>query len=295
MPATAGRVLKEETLSVAHSDVLKPETNPTDLLTSAEHIAAPPLVPIDAPSAVQRPWEEDQPEDISASFTREQHRWASPEASMDFNKSGFGRSAKLITGTAIIIVAFGGISYFLFASESLRSSPPQNTASLGRSEPAAPIPSITSVPPSDPPSSRTAAPPPSSPPESQTTPPPATVWPLPSAQAPPISWPDPPSLAQVSPRPSPVGPRDPNALSRSTTDSVAARQPALGSQSSPFVFLQRPGVNVRSTPSLTGSVVGSLPKGTRLEVLERGGEWVQVKSGSLKGWINARFSGPNAP
>jgi N-acetylmuramoyl-L-alanine amidase len=59
--------------------------------------------------------------------------------------------------------------------------------------------------------------------------------------------------------------------------------------------LQRPGVNVRSTPSLTGSVVGSLPKGTRLEVLERGGEWVQVKSGSLKGWINARFSGPNAP
>jgi hypothetical protein len=282
-------------LSVAHSDVLKPETNPTDLLTSAEHHAAPPLVPFDAPGAVQRPWEEDQPEDISASFTREQHRWASPEASMDFNKSGFGRRAKLITGTAIIIVAFGGISYFLFASESLRSSPPQNTASLGRSEPAAPIPSITSVPPSDPPSSRTAAPAPSSPPESQTTPPPATVWPGPPAQAPPISWPDPPSLVQVSPRPSPVGPRDPNALPRSTTDSVAARQPALGSQSSPFVFLQRPGVNVRSTPSLTGSVVGSLPKGTRLEVLERGGEWVQVKSGSLKGWINARFSGPNAP
>ena len=282
-------------MSVAHSDVLKPETNPTDLLTSAEHIAAPPLVPFDAPSAVQRPWEEDQPEDISASFTREQHRWASPEASMDFNKRGFGRSAKLITGTAIIIVALGGISYFLFASESLRSSPPQTTASLSRSEPAAPIPSITSVPPSDPPSSRTAAPPPSSPPESQTTPPPATVWPLPSAQAPPISWPDPPSRAQVSPRPSPVGPRDPNALSRSTTDSVAARQPALGSQSSPFVFLQRPGVNVRSTPSLTGSVVGSLQKGTRLEVLERDGEWVQVKSGSLKGWINARFSGLNAP
>ena len=282
-------------MSVAHSDMLKPETNPTDLLTSAEHIAAPPLVPIDAPSAVQRPWEEHQPEDISASFTREQHRWASPVASMDFNKSGFGRSAKLITGTAIIIVAFGGISYFLFASESLKSSPPQNTASPSRSEPAAPIPSITSVPPSDPPSSRTAAPPPSSPPESQTTPPSTTVWPGSSAQAPQISWPDPSSLVQVSPGPSPAGPRDPNALSRSTTDSVAARQPALGSQSSPFVFLQRPGVNVRSTPSLTGSVVGSLPKGTRLEVLERGGEWVQVKSGSLKGWINARFSGPNAP
>ena len=277
-------------MSVAHSDMLKPETNPTDLLTSAEHIAAPPLVPIDAPSAVQRPWEEDQPEDISASFTREQHRWASLEASMDFNKSGFGRSAKLITGTAIVIVAFGGVSYFIFESESLISSPQQNTASLSRSEPAAPIPSITSVPPSDPPSSL-----PSSPQESQTTPPSTTVWPGSSAQAPQISWPDPSSLVQVSPGPSPAGPRDPNALSRSTTDSVAARQPALGSQSSPFVFLQRPGVNVRSTPSLTGSVVGSLQKGTRLEVLERDGEWVQVKSGSLKGWINARFSGPNAP
>ena len=77
-------------MSVAHSDVLKPETNPTDLLTSAEHIAAPSLAPVDAPSAVQRPWEEDQPEDISASSTHEQHRWASP-TSMDFNKSGFGR------------------------------------------------------------------------------------------------------------------------------------------------------------------------------------------------------------
>ena len=66
-------------MSVAYSDVPKPETNPTDLLPSAEHNAAPPLVPIDAPSAVQRPWENDQPEEISASFTCEQHRWASGE------------------------------------------------------------------------------------------------------------------------------------------------------------------------------------------------------------------------
>ena len=66
-------------MAVAYSDVPKPETNPTDLLASAEHNAAPPLVPIDAPSAVQRPWEEDRLEDISASFKCAQHRWASGE------------------------------------------------------------------------------------------------------------------------------------------------------------------------------------------------------------------------
>jgi len=282
-------------LSVTHSDVLKPETNTTDLLTSAEHNAAPPLVSIATPSAVQRPWEEDQPVDISPPFTFEQHRGAGPEAGVDLSTRGFGRSAKLITGTAIIIVAFGGISYFLFASESSRSSPPQNTALINHSEPAAPIPSITSVPPSDTPSSRTATPPPSSPPESQTTPLPATVRPEPSAHSLPTSWPDPPSPVQESAKRSPIGPRDRTALSRLTTDSAVVRQPAPRPQSSQFVFLQRPGVNVRSTPSLTGSVIASLPKGTRFQVLEHGGDWVQVKSGSSKGWVNARFIGPNAP
>jgi Bacterial SH3 domain len=289
---------REGALSISHSDVISPqvETNPTVLLKSAENDAAPPLVPTDAPNAVQRPWEEDEPEEISPPFTFEQHRWAGPETSMDLMKRSFGRNAKLITGTAIVVLALGGISYLLFASESSRSSPTQETAATSRSEPSGSIPSITSVPPQDTPSSPTATPPPSSPIERPTTAPLGMIWPEPSAQAPPISWPDPPSrVVQESPRPSPVGSRDRIALSRPTTDSTAIGQPALGTQSPQFAFSQRPGVNVRSTPSLTGSVVGSAPKGTRFEVLENSGEWVQVKSRSLRGWINARFIGPNAP
>ena len=287
----------EGALSISHSDVISPkiETNPTVLLKSAENDAAPPLVPIDAPNAVQRPWEEDQPEEISPPFEFEQHRWARTEANIDLMKRSFGRSAKLITGTAIVVLALGGLSYFLFASESPRSSSTQETAATGRSELGS-IPSITSVPPQDTPSSPTATPPPSSPMERPATASPGTIWPESSAQAPPISWPDPPSqVVQESPRPSPVGSRDRIALSRPTTDSAAIRQPALGTQSRQFAFSQRPGVNVRSTPSPTGSVIGSVPKATRFEVLEKSGEWVQVKSSSLKGWINARFIGPNAP
>jgi Bacterial SH3 domain len=232
---------------------------------SAEIDTAQRFFATDAPDAVERPWDEDQPEEISPPFTFEQHRRARPEASLDLMKRGFGRGATLITGTAIVVLALGGISYFLFASETSGSSPIQETVATSRSEPSGSIPSIISVSTQDIPSSPTARPRPSLPIERPTTAPSGTIWPQLSAQAPPTSWPDPP------------------------------RQPALGTQSPQFAFSQRPGVNVRSTPSPTASVVGSAPKGTRFEVLENSGEWVQVKSSSLKGWINARLIGPNAP
>jgi hypothetical protein len=297
MRARACRYGGRETLSISHSDVISPKFGiiPRVLLKAAENEAAPPLIPTDAPNAIERSWEEDQPEEIAPPLTFEQHRWAgSAEGSIDLRERSSGRRPKLIVGTAIVVGAFGGISYFLFPSEN-SPSPRQETAVISRSEPSGLTPSITSVPPQDTPSSP-ATPQPSSPVEGATTPPPGPVWPQPSAQAPPLaSWPDPSPVIQDSPRSSLIGPRDRTALARPATDGAALRQPAPGTQSPQFAFSQRPGVNVRSTPSLTASVVGSASKGTRFEVLEHSGEWVQVKSSSLKGWINARFIGPSAP
>jgi hypothetical protein len=62
-----------------------------------------------------------------------------------------------------------------------------------------------------------------------------------------------------------------------------------------ILFLQRPGVNIRSTPSTSGKVVGTTPKGTRFKVTSREADWVQVQNGRLKGWINAQFLAPTEP
>jgi cytoskeletal protein RodZ len=62
-----------------------------------------------------------------------------------------------------------------------------------------------------------------------------------------------------------------------------------------FLFLQRPGVNIRSTPSKGGGVVGTAPKGTRFKVTRREPDWVQVQDGRLSGWINAQFLAPTKP
>ena len=62
-----------------------------------------------------------------------------------------------------------------------------------------------------------------------------------------------------------------------------------------FVFLQRPGVNIRSAPSGNAPVLGSAPKGTRFTATSREGDWVEVENTGLKGWISSQFLGPNRP
>lgn len=71
--------------------------------------------------------------------------------------------------------------------------------------------------------------------------------------------------------------------------------PPKVAQSGPVLYLQRPGVNIRSTPSITGSAVGTAPKGTRFKVTNRQEDWIQVEKGRLKGWINAGFLAPSEP
>src|SRR5262249_23611867 len=66
---------------------------------------------------------------------------------------------------------------------------------------------------------------------------------------------------------------------------------APATQNRETVFLQRPGVNIRSTPAANGPVIGTAPKGTRFKVSKRDGDWVQVESDRFRGWINSQFLG----
>ena len=77
--------------------------------------------------------------------------------------------------------------------------------------------------------------------------------------------------------------------------SAVTPQTTSAAQNPDFVFLQRPGVNIRSAPSGNGSVLGSAPKGTRFTATSREGDWVQVENTGLKGWISSQFLGPNKP
>ena len=82
------------------------------------------------------------------------------------------------------------------------------------------------------------------------------------------------------------------AVTASAGSAVARHAPATQNRD---VFLQRPGVNIRSTPATNGPVLGTAPKGTRFKVSNREGDWVQVEGDRLKGWINSQFLGPNDP
>jgi hypothetical protein len=103
-----------------------------------------------------------------------------------------------------------------------------------------------------------------------------------------LAWPDPPASAPVeaSPKVAPAARTGGGSLMRQT---VPARQ------NQDIAFVQRPGVNIRSTPSSNGSVLGIVPKGKRFKVTKREGDWVQVESDYLKGWVKSQFVGSNEP
>jgi hypothetical protein len=103
--------------------------------------------------------------------------------------------------------------------------------------------------------------------ESQVQPPP-TVADVPAALTAAASLPDP---ASVTPQ-----------------TSSTAQNPDL-------VFLQRPGVNIRSGPSGNAPALGTAPKGTQFTATGREGDWVQVENTRLKGWINSQFLATDKP
>jgi cytoskeletal protein RodZ len=72
-------------------------------------------------------------------------------------------------------------------------------------------------------------------------------------------------------------------------------QTASTAQNPDVVFLQRPGVNIRSGPSGTAPALGTAPKGTQFTATGREGDWIQVENTRLKGWVSSQFLASDKP
>jgi hypothetical protein len=182
-----------------------------------------------------------------------------------------GSGRKLITGIAVVLaLGLSALACFFLASPSEKAT--TQTAELAPSVPSTPAKAIPSVAPAAAnPNVAPAAAAPSAAPVAATpvvAPAARTAGAAPAAAALP-PW--------AEPSPEPV------------------QAPPKVAQSGPVLYLQRPGVNIRSTPSPTGSAVGTAPKGTRFKVTNRQGDWIQVEKGRLKGWINTGFLAPSEP
>ena len=105
------------------------------------------------------------------------------------------------------------------------------------------------------------------------------------------------SETQVQPAPTVLEPSrgaSPNAAASLTAEGTPQVAPSAVTPPD-LVFLQRPGVNIRSAPSGNAPVLGTAPRGTRFTATSREGDWVQVENPNWKGWINSQFLTPNKP
>lgn len=66
-------------------------------------------------------------------------------------------------------------------------------------------------------------------------------------------------------------------------------------QGQDLVYLQRPGVNIRSAPSLNAQVLGTAPRATQFTARSREGDWVKIENERWKGWVHSQFLAPNKP
>jgi Bacterial SH3 domain len=173
------------------------------------------------------------------------------------NLMGFGSQRKLIIGTAVVAaLAIGGLAFaFWPAASEKKEVETAEAAPAVQSEPVAPVRAAR----------RRSEP----------------SFVAPTA----LAWPDLPTAGIVGATPSTAAP----------AENTKTRQTAPVPQNQDIVFLQRPGVNIRSAPAANGPVLGTALKGTRFKVAKRDGDWVQVESDRLKGWINSQFLGSNEP
>ena len=174
----------------------------------------------------------------------------------------FGSRRKLIAGAAIIAaLAVAGVTYFFLAS------------------PGARVPAETAV---------------SSPitvQSSSGTPEPSSPTSVESSSETPVQ--PVPTVLEPSRGASGVVP-SPNVAASLTAEGTPQVAPSAVTPPD-LVFLQRPGVNIRSAPSGNAPVLGTAPRGTRFTATSREGDWVQVENPNWKGWINSQFLAPNKP
>jgi uncharacterized protein YgiM (DUF1202 family) len=54
------------------------------------------------------------------------------------------------------------------------------------------------------------------------------------------------------------------------------------------------GMNLRSAPSRTARVVGTVAKGSQVKVIGRSGKWVEIETEARSGWVSANLLSPRA-
>jgi uncharacterized protein YgiM (DUF1202 family) len=52
------------------------------------------------------------------------------------------------------------------------------------------------------------------------------------------------------------------------------------------VWVKRPELDLRASPSVAGNVVATVKKGQQLQVIAREGAWVKVKAGDTEGYVS---------
>jgi hypothetical protein len=175
----------------------------------------------------------------------------------------FGSRRKLIAGAAIVaVVGAAALTYLFLASPGAKAPVETAESTAVAAEPAIPAQAAPNE-------SRTES-------TSETL-----VQPAPAVSE--------PSREASDAVPSPAAPASPAA---EASPQVA---PSAVTPSRDIVFLQRPGVNIRSAPSGTAPVLGTAPRGTEFTATSREGDWVQVESPRWKGWISSQFLAPNKP
>ena len=192
----------------------------------------------------------------------------------------FGSRRKLIAGAAVIAaLGVAGLTYVFLAwpGANAPAETAESSAITAQSSSETPAQAAVNVPePFSPPRVESS---------SETPVQPAPTVPEPSREAFGAA-PAPAAPASVAAAASPQPQAAPSATTPPTTSVVENEE---------LVFLQRPGVNIRSAPSLNAPVLGTAPRGTQFTATSRDGDWVQVENTRLKGWINSQFLGPNKP
>jgi hypothetical protein len=228
--------------------------------SSLEHpdqFSAPPIVPTESAGDADLLLQLE----AFARMSRDGHSFHPTEQNdLIESQTSFGSRRKLIAGSAVVVaLGAGALAYFLLPSGG--ETTPTQTAEFAPTVQPSSVAAVQAAP---------------SVPEPSPAPPSSPV----------VAWPDVPSSVVFDPAPQ---------LAAAPPANTATRQTVPASQNRDTVILQRPGVNIRSTPSANGPVLGTAANGKRFEVTNREGDWVQVESGRLKGWINSQFLAPNEP
>jgi hypothetical protein len=69
-------------------------------------------------------------------------------------------------------------------------------------------------------------------------------------------------------------------------------QPAAAPKNEVTLVVKRGPANIRSTPSKSGRVIGTVTKDAQVKEISRSGSWVEVETESGRGWISSGLTAP---